>query len=408
MLKDELISRTSVTFLGRRLKSPLFVAAGPNTQTVERCLEALENGAGAVEISFIRGNNNIFDDHTRADIYTVIPKKKDAYNGNFYGLVSTGMHVKKDKPEVFIEKTMQKVQKVKSLSGTSSIVVSNIGAVGYKGDGIYTWGQMASMAQHAGADALTLHLQTGNLMAGGIFSKDPDFLGRIVADVRAHSSLPIIAKLPIEGCEPSMLADIADDLGVDAVASTGRFIGLLPNIDTLECTLGGHIGYGGSWVLPNTCAWAARMYCDRPNRSLVPGGGISSWEDIVKVILCGGTMVQVCTWPMLNGYEVLGKALLQIEQWMDRKGYKSLTELRGVIAEKATKSAELWARTPERTGTPHYNIRINEQLCKRCDKCLPNCFFNAITVKNGTYAIDPDKCMGCGCCMGTCPFDAIS
>lgn len=402
------MSRLEVDFLGHRLQSPIFAAAGPCTQTVENCLCALENGAGAVEVSFIRGNNNIFDGHTRTDLYTVIPHKKDASNGNFYGLISTGMHVEKEREERFIDVTMDKVRKIRQQAPTNTMVVANIGAVGYKGDGVYTWGEMANLAQQAGADALTLHLQTGNRMAGGIFSRDPEFLSRIVKDVRANSSLPIIAKLPVEGCEPGMLADNADDLGCDAVASTGRFIGLVPDINTLECTLGGHVGYGGSWVLPNTCAWAARMYKERPERLLIPGGGVSAWEDIIKVILCGGTMVQVCTWAMTSGYNALKSALEQAEAWMESKGYANLSELRGVVAEKATPSSDLWNRTPERTKTPFYGIQVHEDKCRKCGRCLPNCYFGALQKKeDGFCSIDQSKCMGCGCCAGLCPFDAI-
>ena len=407
MLTQRAKRRTAITIFGKTVKSPVFAGAGPATQTVENCLKILENGAGAVELSFIRGNSNIFDTNRRTDLYAVIPEKKDAYNGKFYGLISTGMHVEKDHPEEFINTTRENLRKVKSQSDGQSLIVANIGAVGYKGDGVYTWGQMAKMAQESGADAISLHLQTGNLMAGGIFSRDPLFLKRIVDEVRENSTLPIIAKLPIEGCEPSMLADNAYECGADAVASTGRFIGLVPDINTGECALGGHIGYGGSWALPNTCAWAARMYKDNPKRVLIPGGGVNSWEDIVKVIMCGGTLVQACTWPMVSGYGVIAAALDTINTWMKDKGYESLDDLRGTVAMSAVSSPELWARTPKRKQTPKYGISIDESKCVKCGRCLNNCYFDAITETAEAMRIDIDKCQGCGCCLGTCPFNAI-
>ena len=95
-MRERTLARTTVTLWGRTLKSPIFASAGPNTQTVEDCLQALQSGAGAVEVSFHRGDHDVFDDYERVDVYSVIPHTKDAYNGKFYGLVSTGMHVKRD------------------------------------------------------------------------------------------------------------------------------------------------------------------------------------------------------------------------------------------------------------------------------------------------------------------------
>ena len=401
------MAKISIEFLGKTLKSPVFIGAGPNTQTVEHCVKALENGAGAVELSFHRGNSHAFNDFHRVDLYSVVPQKKDGFNGNYFGLISTGMKVREKESKDFIKFSSERIEKVKAAADENSMVVANIGSVGYMGDGVLTWGEMAAMVEDAGADAITLHLQTGNLMAGGIFSRDPEFLSRIVKDVRKNSSLPIIAKLPIEGCEPSMIADEAYNCGVDAVASTGRFIGLIPDIETGKATLGGHVGYGGSWVLPNTCAWAARMYRDVPERLLIPGGGINSWEDIVKTIMCGGKMVQACTWPMIKGYEVIGQALEQLENWLDEKGYKDISEIHASLAKEVLPSTSLWAREFKRDEAPMYGVRIDLDKCRKCRRCVPNCYFGAINEEDGNLSIDPAKCMGCGCCVGVCPFDAI-
>lgn len=400
---------TSINFLGKTLKSPIFVGVGPNTQTVEECLRALDNGAGAIEIPFHRGDNNIWDNYRRTDLYEVVPNKKDIYKGNYFGLISTGMNIlrEEENQEKYIDITTRRLSQVKDGADDRSLVVANIGKVGYMGDGVFSWGHMAKMVEDAGADAITLHLQTGNIMAGGILARDPEFLKRIVSDVRENSSLPIIAKLPIEGCDPSLVADMAYGCGVDAVASTGRFIGLIPDIDTRECKLGGHIGYGGSWVLPNTCAWAARMYNNIPERGLIPGGGISSWKDIIKIIMCGGSMVQVCTWPMVKGYSVIRDAIQKIEKWMVSKGYDNLDDIFASVAKEAVPSSELWARKLKREDAPMYGIKIHEEECTQCLRCLTNCYFDAIENTDEKLRIDPQKCVGCGCCYGTCQFKAI-
>ena len=199
------------------------------------------------------------------------------------------MHVEKDHPEEFINTTRENLRRVKSQSDGQSLIVANIGAVGYKGDG----------GVHLGAD--------GENGAGErrrrdiIASADRKPYGRwyLFARSAVFSSALWMRSGRIPRCRSSRSSRLRDanrrclrttrtNAARDAVASTGRFIGLVPDINTGECALGGHIGYGGSWALPNTCAWAARMYKDNPKRVLIPGGGVNSWEDIIKVIMCGG------------------------------------------------------------------------------------------------------------------------
>ena len=58
----------------------------------------------------------------------------------------------------YIDITTKRLSQVKDAADDNSLVVANIGRVGYRGDGVYSWGQMAQMVEDAGADAITLHL----------------------------------------------------------------------------------------------------------------------------------------------------------------------------------------------------------------------------------------------------------
>jgi NAD-dependent dihydropyrimidine dehydrogenase PreA subunit len=41
-----------------------------------------------------------------------------------------------------------------------------------------------------------------------------------------------------------------------------------------------------------------------------------------------------------------------------------------------------------------------------CGKCLERCIFNANRVNAGKVVVNPEKCMGCGLCVSTCPGKA--
>ncbi len=52
--------------------------------------------------------------------------------------------------------------------------------------------------------------------------------------------------------------------------------------------------------------------------------------------------------------------------------------------------------------------RINPDLCKYCSRCRDKCRFDAITVTETTFRVDPFACEGCGVCEAICPAGAVS
>lgn len=57
------------------------------------------------------------------------------------------------------------------------------------------------------------------------------------------------------------------------------------------------------------------------------------------------------------------------------------------------------------TALMNYIILDN---CKGCTKCARQCPVGCISGKvKEVHVIDQDKCIKCGVCMDTCPFDAI-
>ncbi len=55
------------------------------------------------------------------------------------------------------------------------------------------------------------------------------------------------------------------------------------------------------------------------------------------------------------------------------------------------------------------SIKLHEENCRLCKKCLDEvCMFQAIGLKDNKITIDYDICKGCGLCVNTCKFDAIT
>jgi MinD superfamily P-loop ATPase len=50
---------------------------------------------------------------------------------------------------------------------------------------------------------------------------------------------------------------------------------------------------------------------------------------------------------------------------------------------------------------------IDQELCESCGLCAELCRFDAITVQDGVYTVDPFACEGCALCYYQCPSGAI-
>jgi ferredoxin len=66
-----------------------------------------------------------------------------------------------------------------------------------------------------------------------------------------------------------------------------------------------------------------------------------------------------------------------------------------------------------RGGTPllassGYVSRADLDLCTGCGLCVGSCPFGAVTLDNGYPVVDLAECMGCGVCVHKCAPNALS
>jgi dihydroorotate dehydrogenase (fumarate) len=70
--------------------------------------------------------------------------------------------------------------------------------------------------------------------------------------------------------------------------------------------------------------------------SVCANTGIFSGKDAIKMILAGAAAVQVVSTLYLNQISVIEKILMDINKWMDSKGYDSIDSFRGKLSNKNT------------------------------------------------------------------------
>ena len=118
---------------------------------------------------------------------------------------------------------------------------------------------MARRIKAAGVRILEFNVGTpyGDEAAGAVATeRAPDKLRRYVAAIRAVVALPLWVKVSGQSERVDALVAAARDGGADAVSLVGRFLGMLPDLETRHPVLGTNLGFGGYWNLPLTCLLA--------------------------------------------------------------------------------------------------------------------------------------------------------
>jgi len=64
---------------------------------------------------------------------------------------------------------------------------------------------------------------------------------------------------------------------------------------------------------------------------------------------------------------------------------------------------------PHVLAKSNYRAVIDQETCAVCGTCADErCPMDAIVEQDGAYAVQPERCIGCGVCVGTCPTESIT
>jgi dihydropyrimidine dehydrogenase (NAD+) subunit PreA len=114
--------------------------------------------------------------------------------------------------------------------------------------------------------------------------------------------------------------------------------------------------------------------------------------------------VQVCTAAMTYGFKIVQEMIDGLSEWMDEKGYATISDFQG-------------RAVPNVTDWQYLNLnyvnkaRIDQDLCIKCGRCHIACedtSHQAITsVVDGVrhFEVMDDECVGCNLCVSVCPVE---
>jgi dihydroorotate dehydrogenase len=224
----------------------------------------------------------------------------------------------------------------------SRILVASIMAGSGTDEELRNWQTLATACQGEGADALELNLSCPHMDRkdmGSNIGKDQEQVSIVTEVVKEVARVPVWSKLTPSTTEIAEEAGAAFNGGADAIVSSNTFPSLpLIDPDTLdfEMNVDGLVssgGLGGPAILPQSLAKMSQMTSAFPDKSFSGIGGISTFAHALNYFLLGCGTVQVCTAAMLDraiGPNVIKGLIDGMQQFMDKRGYSSLEDFRGL------------------------------------------------------------------------------
>jgi dihydroorotate dehydrogenase (fumarate) len=305
----------TATYMGLSLQNPLIVGSSSLTMTQDGVKAVEEAGAGAVVLK------SIFEEQIRLEV------------GGEYDQLDTRMHaeayeyLRADLPmRMGPEKYVERLEAIKA--AVRIPVFASVNCVTAE-----EWTAFARQLEAAGADGLELNVYD--------IPSAPDQSGAdveerhtaIVKAVKLAVSIPVAVKI---GCFYSSLPAFVCKLqnaGADAVVLFNRFFQPDIDIDTIALKSTVHFSRAEDLLMP--LRWTAllrrNLSCD-----LALSGGIHDAAGLIKAVLAGANVAQVCSVVYQEGAGVVSRLLRGLESWMDEKGFASLADVRGRLSTTGT------------------------------------------------------------------------
>ena len=400
------MANLAVNLAGIKSPNPFWIASGPPANTAYQCHRAFEAGWGGVVWKTI--GDPIVNVSSRYSAMNLGPTRMVGFNN--IELISDRS------PETNFRELAEVKKRWPDRAVIASLMVETR----------EQWHEFMQRSADAGADGVELNFGCPHGMCergmGSAVGQNPKVAETIVGWVMEVATIPVIVKLTPNITDVTVAARAAKRAGADAISLINTINSITQvNLDTFvpEPFVGGlssHGGYCGPAVKPIALNMVQSCAADPEARLPISGiGGISSWRDAAEFIALGSTSVQVCTAVMHHGFRIVEDMIEGLSDYLDRKGFASVAELRG----RAVPTLRKW----ETLNLNYQRVaRINYDQCIGCNLCYIACEDGAHQcidlIPPDGHGLGPGRvpgkpipkvreadCVGCNLCSLVCPVD---
>jgi len=310
-------------YMGLKLKNPIIVASSGLTNSIEKIKELENAGAGAVVLKsiFEEQINNEVNHLINRDPQNQYPEAED-YIWNYTRNNSITRHLN-------LLSEAKKETEIPIIASINCMSASE-------------WTVFAKDFENAGADALELNLFFVPTDRHKSAEEIEQLYLKVVAEVKKNVKIPVSVKI---GFYYTNLVAMADKLvanGANALVLFNRFYEPDINIEKMELTASEV--FSSPSDIRRSLRWIGLISSQLPKVEIAAGTGIHDGEAVIKQILAGAQVTQVCSSIYINGSQIIPGMLSELTSFMKKWNFNKIEDFRGRLSYKNIPDPMLYER----------------------------------------------------------------
>ncbi|MHC4393437.1 MAG: NAD-dependent dihydropyrimidine dehydrogenase subunit PreA [Planctomycetota bacterium] len=314
----------SINVNGMQFPNPFVIASGPpgtNARVIGRCFKAGWGGVVAKTTSL-----------TDTEVINVSPRYAKLWNKDRDPIGFQNIELISDRPFEDWEADFKSLKQ----DFPDKIVIASLMESYDKA----RWQELTARSVACGVDGLELnfscphgHPETG---MGAAMGQDPAMVKQVTSwVVEAANGTPVWAKMTPNITDITVPARAAKEGGANGVAAINTILAVTGvNLKTLRPypTVEGHSipgGYSGQAVKPIALRMVSEIALALPGFTISGIGGVWNAQHAIEFLLLGASTVQLCTGPMLLGYEMVQDLMKGLQSFMEEHGFERVEDLVG-------------------------------------------------------------------------------
>jgi dihydroorotate dehydrogenase (fumarate) len=306
----------STTYMGLELDHPVVPSASPLSRSLATIKAMEDAGAAAIVMHSVFEEQIKFEEETLdhflergtelfAEALTYYPPMPDYKVG----------------PEEYLEHIRQ---------AKEAVDIPIIGSL--NGISLGGWIDYAQQIEEAGADAIELNVYFLAANPKADSSEVENLYVDILSAVKENVHIPVALKLSPFFTSMANFAQRLDAAGADGLVLFNRFY--QPDIDLEELDVRPDLVLSTSDEMRLPMRWIAILH-GRVQASLALTSGIHTARDVLKAVMVGADIANVCSVLLKHGLGKIGELVDGVQLWMEEHEYESIHQMKGSLSQRA-------------------------------------------------------------------------
>jgi dihydroorotate dehydrogenase (fumarate) len=308
------MANLETTYLGLKLKNPLVAASSGITNSVEKIRKLEQAGIGAVVLK------SVFEEQINNEVTSMLLQ-----NFQNVGYPEAEDYIKGYLRDNTITKHLKLIKETKK--AVDIPVIASVNCVSAS-----EWTTFAKDFQEAGADALELNIfyvPVDRHEKPGVVEQ---LYLDVLAKVKKEVSIPVSVKIGLYHSNIIGMVDKLKASGAKGVVMFNRFYE--PDIDLDELELTSSEVFSSPVEIRHTLRWVGLVSSEVHDIDIAASTGIHDGKSVVKQILAGAKVAQLCSTLYINGNSVIPSMITEMETFMKKWNFKRLEDFMGRLSYK--------------------------------------------------------------------------